>query len=60
MTERYNESFEWTEVVDLFNIQENGEIEDQQRDRILERINSLTDRYGRDYVTRKLTLQSTH
>ena len=60
MTESYNESFEWTEVVDLFGIEEAPEMQEQERDKILERINSLTDRYGREYVLRKIILQSTH
>ncbi|MEZ7197155.1 hypothetical protein [Pseudodesulfovibrio karagichevae] len=61
MTETQDQCFEWTEVADLFGIEEeNPEMLDAERDRILERINALTSRYGREYVIKKITLQTTH
>jgi len=61
MTETRDQSFEWTEVADLFGIkEENPDMLDDERDRILKRINSLTCRYGREYVIKKITLQATH
>ncbi|MCJ2164395.1 MULTISPECIES: hypothetical protein [unclassified Pseudodesulfovibrio] len=60
MTDSYNESFDWNEVVDLFGIQESSEMLEQDRDKFLEKINSLTDRFGRDYVLKKIVLQNTH
>ncbi|OIQ50646.1 hypothetical protein BerOc1_02587 [Pseudodesulfovibrio hydrargyri] len=61
MTETHDQSFEWTEVADLFGIEEeNPDLLEDERDRILERINSLSCRYGREYVIKKITLQTTH
>lgn len=61
MTEPRENSFEWNEVADLFGIEdENADLHDEDRDRILERINSLSCRYGREYIIKKITLQTTH
>ncbi|WFS63173.1 hypothetical protein LF599_03140 [Pseudodesulfovibrio thermohalotolerans] len=61
MAETQDQSFEWNEVADLFGIEEeNPDLVEAERDRILERINSLTDRYGREYIIKKITLQTTH
>jgi hypothetical protein len=61
MTETQDQCFEWTEVADLFGIKdENPDLLDAERDRILERINALTCRYGREYVIKKITLHTTH
>ncbi|WP_272701643.1 hypothetical protein [Desulfovibrio sp. Fe33] len=61
MAETQDQSFEWNEVADLFGIEdENSDMVEADRDRILERINTLTGRYGREYVIKKITLQTTH
>ncbi|XXJ18608.1 hypothetical protein ACR42D_03460 [Desulfovibrio caledoniensis] len=61
MTEMHDKSFEWNEVADLFGIkEETPDLLEDERDRILERINALTCRYGREYVIKKITLQTTH
>lgn len=61
MTESTNQRFEWNEVADLFGIEEeNPDLIEEERDKILERINALSCRYGREYVIKKITLQTTH
>lgn len=60
MNDTQDNTFNWNEVADLFGIPEQGMPQEEERDRILERINSLSCRYGRDYVIKKITLQTTH
>ncbi|WP_207264620.1 hypothetical protein [Desulfovibrio sp. Huiquan2017] len=61
MTESQKQGFDWNEVADLFGIaEETPDLVEEERDKILERINSLSCRYGREYVIKKITLQTTH
>jgi hypothetical protein len=57
MTDTCNTSFDWNELIDLFRIREAQTLNDEDRMRILEKINALTDRFGREYVIRKIALQ---
>ncbi|WP_316897766.1 hypothetical protein [Pseudodesulfovibrio indicus] len=60
MTDIQDKTFDWNEVADLFGIPDQSMPREEERDRILERINSLSCRYGREYVIKKITLQTTH
>lgn len=48
--------FEWNEIVDVFRIHDAEELEEEKREEILRRINSIADEYGREYVIRKIAL----
>ena len=52
------EVFDWDEVIALFGIREAGDLKKAQRKAILKRINTLADDFGRDYVIRKIALNS--
>ncbi|CCH49414.1 hypothetical protein [Pseudodesulfovibrio piezophilus] len=56
MTQETKRSFEWKEVCDLFCIRDEENLEDEEREKILSRINKVTDEHGREYVIRKIAL----
>lgn len=56
MTKNQKRQFEWNEVADIFCIRE-GECEKDRREALMRRINGLTDKYGREYVIRKIALK---
>jgi len=60
MTETNKKYFDWNELAVLFGIEDASEMVEQERDKFMQKINTLTDRFGRDYVLRKIVLQNTH
>jgi len=56
MNEDSIKDFDWKEVCDLFSIREPEEVEQAEREKILNRINKMTGEYGREYVIRKIAL----
>ena len=57
MTNRHKQLFDWKELMDIFCIRE-GECEEKQRETLMKRINCLTDKYGREFVIRKVALRA--
>ncbi|QGY38645.1 hypothetical protein GM415_00305 [Pseudodesulfovibrio cashew] len=58
MTESMKNTFDWKEVCDLFCIREDEQPREEEREKILKRINKVTDEFGRDYVIRKIALHT--
>jgi len=56
MTNQQKEQFEWKELADIFCIRE-GECKGELREKLMQRINDITDKYGRDYVIKKIALR---
>lgn len=56
MAEGTNKYFEWKEVCDLFCIRDSETMQEAERNKIMSRINKVTDEYGREYVIRKIAL----
>ena len=52
------EVFDWDEVRALFGIRKSDDLGKKQKKAILKRVNTLADDFGRDYVIRKITLNS--
>ncbi|GAB7023113.1 hypothetical protein [Salidesulfovibrio brasiliensis] len=48
--------FDWNEIVDVFSIPEEDALDEKKREEFLQRINSIADEYGREYVLRKIAL----
>lgn len=59
MTENQKKFFEWNEVADIFGIRE-GECKEGDRETLMKRINDMSDKYGRDYVVKKIALRQQH
>ena len=60
MNEDSIKDFDWKEVCDLFSIRDSDDMEEAEREKILNRINKMTGEYGREYVIRKIALSNTH
>jgi len=58
MTDTCKTSFDWNELIDLFRIRDPQALNDEDRMRILKKINALTVRFGREYVIRKIALHA--
>ena len=56
MTKDQEQPFEWNEVADIFCIPDDECIGDC-REVLVERINGFSDRFGREYVIRKIALR---
>lgn len=59
MTGSEKQPFNWKELVDIFGIRD-GECEEEQRVTLMERVNSLADKFGREYVIKKIALRQQH
>lgn len=58
MTDSCHRAFDWNELIDLFRIPEAQTFNEEERMKIMEKINSLADRFGREYVIRKIALHA--
>jgi hypothetical protein len=58
MTDSCHTSFDWNELIDLFRIPEPQMVNEEERMKIMEKINNLADRFGREYVIRKIALHA--
>jgi len=56
MAQAQNEKFEWKELADIFCIRD-GECKGEFRDKLMRRINDIVDRFGREYVIKKIALR---
>lgn len=49
-------SFEWTELSEMFGMRSQDGYEEERKREILERVNRLADRYGKEYVAKRIAL----
>ncbi len=56
MANARKEPFEWKELADIFCIRE-GECKGEIREKLMLRVNGFTDKYGREYVIKKIALR---